>query len=86
MISIANDTARCAGTKCPSKLNCRRYTALATGSEHIWYAAFWARREAGASACDSIIPVNLESTFSAAGFRQTRDEALEVEIMGGFFA
>lgn len=65
MTTLANDTARCAGTGCPSKANCRRYTERATGRDNVWYAAFWARREAGASACESLAPVVHVSTFSA---------------------
>lgn len=61
-MSIPNDTARCAGTRCPSAHNCRRYTERAT-SDYAWHAAFWARREAGADACESIIPVVNMSTF-----------------------
>lgn len=66
MTHLSNDDARCAGTRCPSKMNCRRYTERATGSEHAWYAAFWARREAGSSACDMYLPIVPASTFEAA--------------------
>jgi hypothetical protein len=62
-MSLANDTARCTGTRCPSAMNCRRYTERGTGSDTAWYAAFWARREAGSSACESIMPVRVVTTF-----------------------
>lgn len=65
-MTIGNDIARCGGDDCPSRNNCRRYTERgATGN--TWYAAFWARREAGATACDSIIPVKLMTTFTPEG-------------------
>ena len=51
----------CEGSKCPSKDNCIRHT------ERNLYeavpAALWARREAGASACDMYFPVASVSTF-----------------------
>lgn len=62
MMSLTNDTARCSGMQCPSAHNCRRYTERAT-SDYVTNAAFWARREAGADACESIIPVQNMSTF-----------------------
>ena len=57
------DQTRCTGNQCPSATNCRRYTERATGIGHIKYAAYWARREAGADACESIEPVRKISYF-----------------------
>lgn len=62
-MSLTNNDARCAGTRCPSAMNCRRYTERGTGGDTAWYAAFWARREAGSDACESMIPVRVISTF-----------------------
>lgn len=64
-MSLANDIARCGSASCPSRNNCRRYTERAA-TEYTWYAAFWARREAGADACESIIPVKNMTTFAPA--------------------
>jgi len=46
----------CAGTGCQSRNQCLRYSMRAV-QERAVYAAFWARREAGASGCDSFMPV-----------------------------
>lgn len=46
----------CAGTGCQSRGQCLRYTQRAV-QERAVYAAFWARREAGASGCDRFMPV-----------------------------
>lgn len=51
----------CEGSKCPSKANCRRHTER-NYHESI-PAALWVRREAGASACDMYVPVEVVSTF-----------------------
>lgn len=66
-MSLPNDTARCDGFNCPSRKNCRRYTERKAGGDYTAYAAFWSRREAGADACESIIPVTVISTFKDAG-------------------
>ena len=63
MSTIANDVARCSGDNCQSRNNCRRYTDRSTAGNMTPYAAFWARREAGANACESLIAVNPISTF-----------------------
>lgn len=63
---IPNDVARCNGNQCPSRTHCARYLErhVPKGVE-VWFAAFHARREAGADACESIIPVARRSTFEA---------------------
>lgn len=66
MSTIANDVARCSGDNCPSRNNCRRYTDRSTAGNMTPHAAFWARREAGANACESLIAVNTVSTFKEA--------------------
>lgn len=53
----------CEGRKCPSMKNCRRYTER--NSHESVPAALWFRREAGASACDMYLPIEVVSTFSA---------------------
>ncbi len=55
----------CAGLNCPSKSNCGRYSTEAEGHE-IVYAAFWTRRESGASACDGYQPKVITTTFKDA--------------------
>lgn len=60
-MSLPNDTAPCNGWQCPSAHNCQRYTDWATFSGQP--AAFWARREAGADSCESMVPVQNMSTF-----------------------
>ncbi len=62
-MNLLNDTARCYGNNCPSKKNCMRYTVKPLRGDYTLYAAFYARREAGADACDSIIPVRQITTF-----------------------
>lgn len=62
-MKLANDIARCAGTNCASRANCRRYTQRTTAGDRTLFAAFWARREAGADSCDQIIPVAVTTTF-----------------------
>ena len=52
---------RCAGTGCPSKTNCHRFTM--PRNEEATPAALYVRREAGASACDLYLPVNPVTTF-----------------------
>lgn len=60
---------RCAGLGCPSKDRCHRYrTDSVGGHDNVQYAAMWARREAGATACDQFVS-NLPSTFDALPFR-----------------
>lgn len=59
-MTLPNDIARCTGDCCPSRHQCKRHTATLERSESNTltpYAAFWARREAGASACDSFLPL-----------------------------
>lgn len=51
----------CTGNGCPSKDNCLRYTKRSAGAH---YAALWARREAGAMACDQFESA-APSTFEA---------------------
>lgn len=51
----------CEGSKCPSKTNCRRYTER--NSHESVAAALWLRREAGTSACDMYLPIEVVSTF-----------------------
>jgi len=62
-MTLPNDICRCDGGDCPSKSNCRRYIDRGTGGEHTTNAALWCRREAGASACDSYLPVLMVTTF-----------------------
>jgi hypothetical protein len=62
-MSLPRAIARCSGVKCPSATNCRRYTEQRSGNERTVYAAFYARREAGADSCDSMIPVRAVTTF-----------------------
>lgn len=64
MSTIANDVARCSGDNCPSRNNCRRYTDRSTAGNMTPHAAFWARREAGTSASDMYLPIEVVSTFS----------------------
>lgn len=63
---IPLDVSRCNGRGCPSANHCARYLErhVPKGCE-ARYAAFDSRREAGADACDSIIPVMRLSTFDA---------------------
>lgn len=61
-MSLTNDVARCSGQDCPSATNCKRYTERGS-SDRVCHAAFWARREAGSTACESYLPVELVSTF-----------------------
>ena len=58
---------RCAGTSCPSRANCRRYTQRLTVKPGVrpLYAALYARREAGADSCDQMLPVTVVTTFKA---------------------
>lgn len=60
------DNIRCQGGNCPSKQQCNRYTDRS--NKHAPYAAFWARRDAGATACDQFFS-SLPSTFDAKPFR-----------------
>ena len=53
----------CEGSKCPSKNNCRRYTERKTKGDYVINAALWARREAGANACDMVMWLKPASTF-----------------------
>lgn len=65
-MKLPTDIARCAGTRCPARANCRRYTErLAAAGQRITHAAFYARREAGADSCDQIIPITVVTTFKA---------------------
>ena len=54
---------RCDGGTCPSKNNCQRYTERKVNGDYIINAALWARREAGASACDMVMWIKPASTF-----------------------
>lgn len=54
----------CSGARCPSRGNCKRYLA-GVAKTNGGYAAFYSRREEGASACDSYLPVVKISTFEA---------------------
>jgi len=59
-MTLPNDIARCTGERCPSRHQCKRHTATLERRESDTltpYADFWARREAGASACDSFLPL-----------------------------
>jgi len=59
-MTLPNDIARCGGYRCPSRHQCKRHTATREQRESDTltpYAAFWARREAGASACESFLPL-----------------------------
>lgn len=58
-----NDELLCAGNRCPSATNCKRYADRATKTGHIQYAAFWARRDPGSDSCDSMRPVKIMSTY-----------------------
>lgn len=62
---MTEQTTICAGTNCPSRSNCKRYTERHAGAT---YAALWARRGAGDSACDQFLS-SLPSTFEAKPFR-----------------
>jgi len=65
---LAADITRCDGGQCPSKMQCRRYTERHTAGDYVWLAALWARREAGADACDMILPTpERRSTFIERG-------------------
>lgn len=60
---LSNDITRCDGGDCPSKKECQRYTERHTAGEYA-RAALWLRREAGADACDMIMPTaERKSTF-----------------------
>lgn len=61
------NVARCNGNHCPSRSSCARFLErhVPKGAV-VAFAAFHARREAGADACESIIPVMRHSTFEAA--------------------
>jgi hypothetical protein len=65
-MSLPYDVARCNGNHCPSRAFCARFLErnVPKGAV-VAFAAFHARREAGADACDSIIPVCKPSTFEA---------------------
>ena len=66
MAALANDVARCTGQQCPSAANCRRYAErILPNGVMVPFAAFYLRREAGASACDGFIPIEPVSTFDA---------------------
>lgn len=59
------DITRCEGGDCPSKKQCRRYTERHSAGDYTPPAALWARREAGADACDMILPTaERKSTFA----------------------
>lgn len=60
--------ATCEGRNCPSKTNCRRFTERST--VEAVPAALWIRREAGASACDMYLPIEVVSTFQSDEQRQ----------------
>lgn len=62
MTLLSPTEPRCSGARCPSAMNCRRYTERATGGE---YAALYARRHAGDTACDMYSPIVPASTFEA---------------------
>ena len=64
-MELPNDVARCPGTGCQSAMNCRRYTERAAIDDRTPMAALHLRREAGADACDQVIPVQRVSTFEA---------------------
>lgn len=65
-MKLPADIARCAGTRCPARANCRRYTErLTAAGQRTLYAAFYARREAGADSCDQMLPVTVVTTFKA---------------------
>lgn len=49
-------THHCTGDRCQSRQQCLRYTTRHKPARPV-FAAFWARREAGASACDSFLPI-----------------------------
>ena len=63
MSQLSADVARCEGNNCPSKNNCRRYTER--NSHESVPAVLWIRREAGTSACDMYLPIEVVSTFNA---------------------
>ena len=65
MSKLSTDVSRCEGGSCPSKDNCRRYTERKVQGDYVVNAALWLRREAGASACDSYLPVRVISTFAS---------------------
>lgn len=63
-MSLSYNKARCSGQQCPSANNCRRYTERHVPKGVIAsFAALYLRREAGDSACDQFIPVEVVSTF-----------------------
>ncbi len=75
MPHLPNDIARCDGYYCPSKSNCRRHPGIKiTGDNPVPYAAFWARRDPGDSACRQYLPVRIISTFQAGENAETRPE------------
>lgn len=61
-MSLPANVSRCPGFRCPSAMNCRRFKELRSGTLQ---AAFYARREAGTSACEHYLPVKVVSTFAA---------------------
>lgn len=65
MSNLPTDVTRCDGGNCPSKANCRRYTERFVKADYVSRAALWLRREAGASACDLYMPIEVVSTFKA---------------------
>lgn len=65
-MNLTYDITRCDGGDRPSKNQCRRYTDRRTAGEYTSRAALWVRREAGADACDMIMPtIDRSSTFEA---------------------
>lgn len=72
MTNLSNDEPRCAGIRCPSMMNCRRHTERATGGE---YAALYARRDVGSSACDMYMPIVPAGIFEASERHALNDRA-----------
>lgn len=53
----------CEGIRCHSKDNCRRH--IERKNTEAVPAALWLRREAGDSACDMYLPIEVVRTFKA---------------------
>lgn len=61
-MTLPDYATRCDGQQCPSRNNCKRYTER-NDKDYVTWAALWARREAGSSACDMLIPIEVVTTF-----------------------
>ena len=67
----------CTGNDCPSKSVCSHHAPHTSRFQH--FAALWARREAGANACDCFAG-KLPSTFDAKPYQPNGSEPLPLEF------